>query len=246
MAYPATLAVEYKTAYETGATQIYPVGQKGTTPDGSIYRYCLMGSTIGVANKTYQGAATAVANWTTQAHTVALAVGDTEISFKDGGTAFTADQLAGGTILVQETDDLGHIYRVKSNIATAANETVCQLEDGVTVKVAVAVAGGNVLTANLSPWREIIITPLTTPTNMVVGIPRVIIAASAFGWVQSRGVASCLVSGAPLPGNIVIPGGAAGSAGIAAGQTTNATVYYGRMLNLGIDGDFGALFLTLE
>ena len=246
MAYPANLAVEYKTAYETGSTQIYPIGQKAETPDGSVYRYCMMGGTIGVANKMYQGAATAVANWTSQAHTVALAVGDTEISFKDGGTAFTADQLAGGSILVQETDDLGHIYRVKSNVATATNETVCQLEDGVTVKVEVAVAALNVLTANLSPWRETIITPATTPTNMVVGIPRIIIAANAFGWVQSRGVASCLIQGAPLPGNMAIAGTAAGSAGIAAGQTTNATVYYGRMLNLGIDGDFGALFVDLE
>ena len=247
MAYPANLAVEYKTAYETGATQIYPIGQKAETPDGSIYRYCKMGGTIGVANKTYQGAATAVANWTTQAHTVAIAVGDTEISFTDGGTAFTADQLAGGTILVQETDDLGHIYRVKSNVATVGAETVCQLEDGVTVKVAVAVAGGNVLTANLSPWREIIITPTTTPTNIVVGVPRVIIAASAFGWVQSRGVASCLTVGAPLPGNpVIVAGTTAGGITLAASQTTNITGYIGRALNLGIAGDFAAIFLQLE
>ena len=114
------------------------------------------------------------------------------------------------------------------------------------MKVAVAVAAANVLTANLSPWRETVITPATTPTNMVVGIPRIVIAASAFGWVQSRGVASCLIQGAPLPGNMAIAGTTAGSAGIAAGQTTNATVYLGRMLNLGITGDFGMIFLLLE
>jgi len=69
--------------------QLYPIGQKAETPDGSIYRYVLMGGVTGVANKLYQGAATAVANWTTQQHTVDLAVGDTEISFFDGGTPFT-------------------------------------------------------------------------------------------------------------------------------------------------------------
>src|SRR3990167_5407727 len=110
MAYPANLAIEFKTPYETGATQIYPIGQKAETPDGSIYRYCMMGGTIGVANKTYQGAATAVANWTTQAHTVAIAVGDTEISFKDGGTAFTADQLAGGALLFVGAHDPCHLH----------------------------------------------------------------------------------------------------------------------------------------
>lgn len=243
---PGTLQIDYATPYETSTAQQYPVGQKAETLDGSFYRYVLMGGVIGVANKLYQGAATAVANWTSQEHTVALAVGDTEISFKDGGTAFTVNQLAGGSILVQETDDLGHIYRVKSNVVTASNETICQLEDGVTVQKEVAVATSNVLTANLSPWSAVVILPTTTPTNIVVGIPRVIIAANAYGWVQSRGVASCLNAGAPLPGNPVIVSGTAGAIGIAASQTTNITGYLGRVINLGITGDFAAVYLQLE
>ncbi len=243
---PGTLQIDYATPYETSTTPLYPVGQKAETLDGSFYRYVQMGSTIGVANKLYQGAATAVANWTTQAHTVALAVGDTEISFTDGGTAFTVNQLAGGSLLVQETADLGHIYRVKSNTVTASNETICQLEDGVTVQVAMAVDTNNVMTANLSPWSEVVILPTTTPTNIVVGIPRVIIAANGYGWVQSRGIASCLNAGAPLPGNPVIVSATAGAIGIAASQTTNITGYLGRVVNLGITGDFAVVYLQLE
>jgi len=248
MAYPGTMQIDYATPYEVGTTkQPYPVGQRAETPDGSIWRYIMMGGTIGIANMMYQGAATAVANWTTQAIAVAMAVGDTEISFHDGGTAFTVNQLEGGTLTVEETADLGHIYRVKSNAVTATQETICQLDDGVSVVKEVAVVGGNVLTAHLNLYRETIIVPTTTPTNAIVGIPRKIIAASGFGWVQSRGVASCLIIGAPRPGNEVIPAGTtAGAMGIAASQSTNVTVHYGRMLSLGITGDYGTLFLTLE
>ncbi|KKL78553.1 hypothetical protein LCGC14_2023720, partial [marine sediment metagenome] len=195
MAYPGTIQIDYGTPYETSTASQYPLGQKAEDPSGSIFRYTLMGSTVGVANKLYQGSIP-VANWTTQTHTVALAVGDTEISFDDGGTAFTVNQLEGGSLLVEETDDLGHIYRVKSNVVTASTETICQLEDGVTVQKEVVVSALNVLTANLSPWAEVVITPATTPTNIVVGVPRVIIAANAFGWVQSRGLASTLAASA--------------------------------------------------
>ena len=246
MAYPGTLQIDYGTPYETTTVQLYPMGQKGEPPDGSLYRYSLMGGTTGVANKLYQGAATAVAFWTTQELTVDLAVGDTEISFFDGGTAFTVNQLEGGSLLVEETTDLGHIYRVKSNVVTAANETICQLEDGVTVQVAVIDETGNVLTANLSPWAEVVILPTTTPTNIVVGVFRILVAADAYGWVQSRGVASCLNAGAPLPGNPVIVSGTAGAIGIAASQSANITGYLGRVINLGITGDFAAVFLECE
>ena len=143
MAYPGTLQVDYATPYETSTTKLpYPVGQKAETPDGCIFRYSEMAGTTGVANKLYQSAAP-TAHWCTQAVAVALAVGDTEISQHDGGTAFTVNQMAGGTIVVEETSDLGHIYRVKSNVVTAANETVCQLEDGVTVQKEMAVAANN-------------------------------------------------------------------------------------------------------
>ena len=248
MAYPGTLQIDYATPYEVGTTpEPYPIGQRAETPDGSIYRYVLMGGTVGIANRMYQGAATAVAHWTTQDIAVAMAVGDTEISFHDGGTAFTVNQLAGGSLLVEETSDLGHEYRVKSNVVTASQETICQLEDGVTVQKEVAIAGSNALTANLSPWRELIVVPTTTPTNLVVGVPRVIIAISGYGWVQSRGVASCYCVGAPLPGNpVIVAGTTAGAVGIAAGQSTNVTGYLGRCLQLGITGDYTTIFITLE
>ncbi len=246
MAYPGTLQIDYAAPYETTTSQLYPLGQKAEDPSGAIFRYSLMGGVVGIANMLYQSSLP-VTNWVTQTHTVALAVGDTEISFDDGGTALTVNQAQNGTILVEETDDLGHIYFIKSNVVTVSTETICQLHDGVTVQNAVAVDTGNVLTLLLSPWAETLIVPTTTPTALIIGIPRVLIAASAHGWIQARGVASCRNTGSVVVGQEVIPAGTtAGTVAPGISQTTNITAYVGKILEAGPTTDFGHIFLTLE
>ncbi len=246
MAYPATIQLDYAAPYETGATQLYPIGQKAESTDGSIYRYTLMGSTVGIANRVYQ-AAVPTANWLSQTHTIEATAGDTSISFDDGGTAFTTNQAAGGTVLFEETDDLGGIYRIKSNTVTVSTETIMQFEDGVTVQTTMAVAASNVMTFLLNPWSATIIVPTTTPTAVHAGIPRVIIAASAYGWLQTRGVASCLIIGTVAIGEPVITGGTtAGSVAPNISQTTAITTLVGSAMEVAPTADFGHIFLTLE
>ncbi len=250
MAYPANLSIDYAAPYETGATQLYPIGQKAEDPSGSIYRYTLMGSTIGVANKLYQSAIP-TANWLTQTHTVEATAGDTSISFDDGGTAFTVNQAAGGTVLFEETDDLGGIYRIKSNTVTVSTETIMQFEDGVTVQTTMAVAASNVMTFILNGWSAVIISPAGINTAPNCGIQRVIVAASAYGWTQTRGVASCVIdSGAPalLLGNNCR--GSEDDAGAVALVEESAGILdyqiVGYALETAPDLDFGHIFLQVE
>ncbi len=247
---PGTLDIPYSTPYETGLKQLHAVGQKAETPDGSIFRYGQMGATLGVANKLYQSSIP-IGNWTSILHTVALAVGDTEISFNDDGTAFVANEAAGGTIIAEETADLGHIYHVKSNIATASNETIMQLEDGVTVQAAVAVDTANVLTFIKNPWKDVIISPAAINSAPNAGIPRVVIAIAAFGWIQTRGPASCLIDSttlAVLLGNNIRASeddvGAVALVEETAGLSDYQNVGYA--METAPDGDFGHIFLQIE
>ena len=249
MAFPGTIQIDYATPYETGTTkQPYPVGQRGEAPDGTVFRYSEKNGTGGVANKLQQSAVP-VAHWTTQAVAVALAVGDTEISQHDGGTAFTVNQLEGGTISVEETDDLGHIYVVKSNLVTAANETVCQLQDGVTVQKEMASAANNVTSALLNPWMDILIQP-SINTAMCIGVPRVIIAANAYGWCQTRGPCNCLSDSntAILAGNEVRPS-RDDDGGVE--LRTEEAVYaeyqdIGVAMHNGINADFTQIYLKID
>ena len=169
---PGTLQIPYSTPYETGLKQLQAVGQKAETPDGSIFRYTQMGATLGVANKLYQSSIP-IGDWITQVHTVAIVVGDTEISHKTASTTFVANEAAGGTLVLEETLDLGHIYRVKSNIATAGAETIMQLEDGVTVQKEMDVAANNVLTFIKNPWKDVIISPAGINSAPNAGIPKI-------------------------------------------------------------------------
>lgn len=245
MGFPETIYGAYKDAYEVGTVQIFPLGQKLVTPDGSVFRYTEMGGTVGVAAKLYQSEAPK-ADWSSQALAgTAMAVGDTTIAFTPAvGTALSANDLARGTVLVEETDDLGHIYPIKYHAAIAGAATgTLYLEDGVTVQVAVAIGAGNVLTALKNPWKDIIIHP-SPNTAMVVGVPRVIIAADGFGWVQTHGVASCLVEGTQVIGDGVMPSATVDGALAPAAAATDFKVGY--CMEVAPTADFGHVFLILE
>ena len=236
MSFPGLIYGAEKDIYEQSTVQLYPLGQKLITPNGSIFRYTLMGGVAGVANKIYQSEAP-TSGWASQALATATAVGDTSMLFKDNAAAFAANLFQGGTVLIEETDDLGHLYRIKTNDASAGTaEARLYFEDGVTVKVAVAVAAGNVATVMKNPWRDIVICPITAPTAVAVGIPRVIITNAQYGWLQTQGVASCLVSGTMVVGRAVSLAtavtGALGPArangtGTIANLATTATVTHG-------------------
>ncbi len=245
-----TIQIDYGTPYETGPTKLYDIGQRAEDPDGSIFRYTLMGGTTGVANKIYQGAAAITDHQDTE-NTVALVVGDTQITFHDDGTAFTVDEAQGGHITVESAADLGHIYRVKSNAVTAGNETICQLEDGVSVQVAVPVAGGNHLTLQRSTWLETILGIVGVNTAPNAGVPRVVIAASAYGWTQTRGPASCLF--ADDAQSLLVGNGIRNSSAIAgavslvdetAGKIDYA--YCGYAMFTAADTNFGQVYLQID
>jgi hypothetical protein len=252
MAYPGTLQVDYAAPYETSTLSQYPMGQKAEAPDGTIFRYTLMGGTEGKANHLYQSSIPD-GDWLTQAHTVALAVGDTEISHTTNSQTISVNQAEGGTILAEETADFGHIYRIKSNVVTASSETICQLEDGVTVQKAVAVDANNVLTLLLNQWAETIISPAGINSAPNAGISRVILAANGYGWTQTVGVASCLIEtdatgGALLLGNKCRAANEAVGAVSVHDETNGDNIYQvvGYAMETAPTADFGHIFLQIE
>jgi hypothetical protein len=247
---PRTIEIDYATTYETGTTQLYDLGQRAETEDGSIFRYAKMGATVGVANKIYQGPA-AVSDWEDTEHTTALVVGDTQISHLTDSTTFAIDEAKGGHIVVESAADLGHIYRIKSNAITAGGVTVMQLEDGVTVQQAVPVAGGNHLSFVKNVWNGVLIGVAGINTAANAGVPRVIIAANAFGWLQTRGPCGCLVDSdaqAVLVGNAVRNGSAAAGA-VSLLDETAAKIDYGHVgycMFTAADAGFAAIYLQID
>ncbi len=248
----ATIYGAEKDVYLVGTQQLYDLGQKLETPSGEIFRFTEMGGTVGIANNLYQGEVP-TPNWVTQALTTAMAVGDTTITAADGGTAAVADELAGGTVIAEETADLGHIYRIKSNNATSGNETVLTLEDGVTVVIAVAVAANNVTTMIVNLFKDVVISPAGINTAANVGVQRRIIAANGFGWTQTRGVASCLFDTDASEGALLLGNGMRAATDVVGAVTLHAeaagdidSMSVGYALVSAPTQDFGHIFLLLE
>lgn len=231
-------------AFFSDATQRHPLGTKAVTKDSRIYRYVLAGASTLVVGNMIQAPAqlTDAYDLAVQA---AAAAGATSIAVTIGATnAIVAQQYSDGYALISVTPGLGYLYKIGSHPAAAINATlVLQLGDGETVQVALTTANSKV-TLMPSPYGSVIQTPITTLTNAVVGACIYPIVNAQYGWIQTRGPAAVLIAGTPGAGlNVVCPGTSAGAVVIGAGATTPVV---GWMMQTGVDGHVGNVFLTLD
>ncbi len=249
MGFPNTIQGSYATPYETGSVALYPLGQRLECPNGRTYRYAEMGATTaGVIAKLFQSEVNA--NWDTLVVNSAISVGDTEAVFTNGATEIPLNEFANGYVCAEETGDLGEVHRVRASTFTnaLADGTVYLYPDD-SFQVAILVASNNVITLVKSPFKDIIITPASDPTGMVVGIPSVVIPVDNFGWVQAHGVASCLVDGTVVIAQQLRPSETvSGSVALLdydeGGQEDNGSV--GWCMEVAPDTEFGHIFISLE
>lgn len=170
----------------------------------------------------------------------------TTITVTLGNTAATADQYAGGFLVVNAGTGLGQTLKIQSHPAANASATlVLTLED--TAVVALATSDSKVcLIAN--PYVNVIINP-ASPTNTPIGVTLYAIAASTattgpnvFGFIQSKGPVSCLADGAVAVGLGIAPSGSVAGA-IAIGAATTARI--GRALQAAVDTEYRTVYIDL-
>ena len=237
--------------YHTHSNQRFPLGQVMELPDGRIYRYAENGAVALAAAKLCQTMALG-ANFDTLAIQAARAVGTTTIPFTTSGSTVAENQFADGTVVVEDVAlNLGEIYPVKSN-TSAADPATCTLtlHDGVTVLNALTTTGK--VTVRVNPWKQVIVVPTVAPSQMVVGVPQVIVGISAYGWLQTHGVCNVVVDAtvtAWVIGQGVRPseddaGGAAFLDFDEAAQADKGLI--GFAIIAGTDLDFAPIFLRIE
>ena len=246
MSFPETGRAHSGIGFETyTAKNGVAVGLRAEVSDGRIFRFTEMGGTVGVANKMYEAGA-GPADWDTMAVQAAVAAGASAIPYTNGGsTALVADDLENGYIIVESAAALGHAYNIKSHGAAATGATVtATLDDNQTVQAALTTSHKVTVSKNL--YKDVVITPDATGLSNIAGVPSCIIAADTWGWVQTKGVCSCLLVGTVVLANPLILGANAGSIGPAATQTTTATTIVGYCIEVAPTTDFGLVRLVLE
>lgn len=253
MSFPNVIQGAYATPYEVGTVALYPLGQRMETPNGRVFRYAEMGTTVGIANKLYQSEVPGP-NFDTLDVPTAVVVGDTSITATNGTTAIVENDFQYGYLIFEETANLGECHRLAGNTGVGAGSVVtCYLFQGDSFQVAMD-ASSDKITLVKNPYKDIIIKPETTQTAMPVGVPPMLIAASGYGWVQTHGVASCLIEGTVVIGYEGRPSEeSSGNGGVGAltaqdyDEANDANLgSICRIIEVAPTTDFCTVFLTLE
>ncbi|KKM94563.1 hypothetical protein LCGC14_1197050 [marine sediment metagenome] len=250
MRFPNKLQGTQADPYLTYIQQRFPLGQVMEVADGRIYRFGVAGAAALAANK-LNSARAMTANFDTLAVQATVAAGATTIPFTNGATALLENELAQGTILVEDvTLNLGEIYPIKSNTADGGTGTVTvTLEDNVTVLNALTTSGK--VTVRYSPWLGVIVHG-SPPVQMVVGINPVLIGITNYGWFQTHGVCSV-----PYEGSVMVIGQGARPSETTDGAVTFLDFDEAAQADLGLVGFcilnddtsaglFGSIYLKLD
>ncbi len=238
----ANLLVTPQELYTSSTTQGTDLGAYATTGDGRGYRYFYNGGVAAVVGKVYQGPAEDATNQSPAGGlaVAAAAIGATQVTLT-GTLTLAANLLSGGFMSVVVTPGAGYTYKVKSNTAvSAAANCVVTLED----PIIVALTTSSKVVFHLNPYNGCVVAP-TTLTAAPVGVAVAATPLNNYGWLQTHGPATCLVTGTFASAGLavgILVGGTAGSLAPAIAGTN----VLGYTMGIAATGEYDAVFLTID
>ncbi len=156
-----------------------------------------------------------------------------------GSTAVTANQFAGGFVIVNDNNGEGQTLKIASHpAADAAASLAITLEDGPTT----AITAASEISLQPADGTGIIIMP-TTATGAVFGASMYNIAASSYGFFVTKGIQAVLNADAALT-----IGSAVSCSNATAGGVENGVIaqgFIGTCVYTGVDTEYRAVFLNL-
>ena len=215
------------------------LGTKVVTPDGRAFRYVKCGSTALVPGKLYDGQV--VGSNYNIAVAAEAAIGATQVTVTLG-TTVTANQLAGGTLIVNDVTGQGYTYSIKSHpAADAAASCVITLVDEEPLIVALDTTSQVTLIPN--QYNGVVI-HATTEAGVPVGVAVTAVTANYYGWIQTRGPVSILCNATTGIGEAVSASDTTNAGGVEVGDGILAPV--GHALAPGVASEYNAVFLRLD
>lgn len=216
--------------FTSDATDQIGLGSKFVDQNGNAYRRVLVGGTALVPGKLYQAPAEITNHQ--DLTPAAAAIGATSVTVTLGNTAVTANQYAGGYLMVTVTPGQGYKYLISSHPAASGLATcVLQLAD----PIVVALTTSSRCDLVLNPYSGVIVNP-TTASSAPVGAAVYAAGAATYSWLQTGGIACLLADGSVVVGtNVCASNGTAGAveahtgvqALVGIAQTGVATTEYG-------------------
>ncbi len=236
-----------QTMFTSSATAQHPLGTRGYTEDGRAFRYAKAGASDLVAGQLVQAPAVVAGHL---ALTVATSVGSTAIGSiavaVTCASSAAANLFAEGFLQISAGVGQGYNYRISAHASVSAGATgTFNLYPEDALVVALGATSICALIAN--KYNGVIQVPVTTPTNVVVGLAPYIISSTQYGWIQTWGDCPCLMSGAGTTGNPLV--GASATAGAAVTATAAALLIsplIGYLRQVSVDTKYNAIDLRIS
>ncbi len=233
--------------FETSITPKYNTGTRYVLDDGRVFRYARAGAVALAAGEIQTSPAFGGSSATVQADLTAAvnAEGAIRVTFTTATDAITLNQFAGGYLAVSDggaSIGQGEMYKIVGNAAGAAGALVFELDRPLTT----AWTTSTRVSIMTNPYNLVVQSPVTTAIGMPVGVPMIATPINYYCWLQTWGMACCLVKLAMdnFAANVLTDLTAAGSVGIDDGALINATVGMTGLATATTDS--GLIFLTIS
>jgi len=178
--------------YQASSVRKELLGAMRIMDRGRVLRYCQNGAVALVPGKPTQSPA-GIANHQNCANVgTTTAVGSTQVTITLGATAVTADQYAGGQLLVNAGTGLAHQYEIESHPAIALSASGI-----ITLKEPLRAALAATDTKLTLVYNEYAVNVVSTgSTTNPTGLPNNNVPIGYYYWTQTRGITGGFVTNA--------------------------------------------------
>lgn len=225
------------------ASQGVTLGHPMMFDDGRVYRWARAAATnIATARLCQQTLNDA--NFDELVVPAAVAAGARTFNITNGATTVALGDFDDGWLNVEDDAGEGHLYRIRTHAAESAGSA----DFSVTIYETVQVAWTTATTVGLfrNPYGRAIIHP-SPATAMLIGETVLALTASRYGWLQTRGPASCLVEGTHVINERTIDSASADGAQAPTASTAAGEEYYvGIVMEVAATTEEGIVNLRME
>lgn len=255
MSFPGSVLLNQGDIYKQSATQIHPLGTRGYTRDGRVFRYSRNGGVALVRGKLVQSAVNITGVDTTLLGTTHYATTNStriQVMPSTKGLFSTADAYKDGLLYVSDTTastGQGQYVQIYSHTKSTSTATAVQiylrqgdvLTKGLTTKAELGVQKNR--------YDDVVVYPVAA-TGIPLGVPPRAITIAYYFWLQTWGPA-CVLCGAALTyDNVCVPSTAATGTFLKMSTKSTATGTFerprlGHALEVGAAGEYTLVELML-
>ena len=232
--------------YTESASQLFPLGTELIYGD-RVYRYAQAGGVALTPGTVLQSKVAVGAHHTSCNMTDTVASGSYTVSIETAGdTDITLNQYAEGFLWITDGTGEGQCMKIKSNPAhdhSVDESIVFTLYDPVVT--ALAAGASSEATIQENPFKAVVIAP-HAETGDVIGVAPRAVQANYYFWAQVKGPCAVLASGTLVIGGPAYRALATANGAVLAGDLSDANPALGRVIQIGANGEYALIWLTIE